>query len=96
MKDNNHEGHSGEYLGDIKNYWQKPMQARPNVVLIHAGTNNMDKEVDLDTAPQLITGIIDGIFDAASDVTILVAPVIWANDARMQRNTDASTQSWRR
>ncbi|CAI6079183.1 unnamed protein product [Clonostachys chloroleuca] len=89
MKDNNHEGHSGEYLGDIKNYWQKPMQARPNVVLIHAGTNNMDKEVDLDTAPQLITGIIDGIFDAASDVTVLVAPVIWANDARMQRNTDA-------
>lgn len=89
MPDNDHEGHSGKYLADIAQYWKRSIQARPNVVLIHAGTNNMDKEVDLAIAPRLIESIIDDIFSAASDAAILVAPVIWANSARMQANTDA-------
>lgn len=34
MSENDHEGHSGEYLGDIAHYWQGPLKANPNVVLI--------------------------------------------------------------
>lgn len=88
MDDDNHEGHSGKYLAEINGWWQKPVKARPNVVLIHAGTNNMDKEVDLDIAIDLMTEIVDGIFKAAPDVTICLAPVIWANNPAMQANTD--------
>lgn len=88
MTDNDHEGHSGKYLADINGYWKLSVQARPNVVLIHAGTNNMDKEVDLDIAPDLFTSIIEGLWDKAPDATIIVTPVIWANDARMNANTD--------
>ncbi|KAM0214017.1 hypothetical protein ACHAPQ_002127 [Fusarium lateritium] len=87
MVDNNHEGHSGEYLADINRYWKQSIEARPNVVLIHAGTNNMDKNRDVDIALDLMTSIIDGIFKSAPDVTILVAPVIWANKPAMQANT---------
>ncbi|KAM0239466.1 hypothetical protein ACHAP5_008322 [Fusarium lateritium] len=36
----------------------------------------------------LMTSIIDGIFKNAPDVTILVAPVIWANKPAMQANTE--------
>ncbi|KAF5659012.1 chitinase [Fusarium heterosporum] len=88
MVDNNHEGHSGEYLADINRYWKQSIEARPNVVLVHAGTNNMDKNRDLDIALDLMTSIIDGIFKNAPDVTILVAPVIWANKPAMQANTN--------
>ncbi|KAK2795777.1 hypothetical protein FQN52_003627 [Onygenales sp. PD_12] len=89
MKDNNHEGHSGKYLADIREYLELSLLAKPNVVLVHAGTNNMDKEVDLDKADSLITSIIDRLFQGSPDAVVLVAPVIWANDPRMQANTDA-------
>src|SRR4029450_1051118 len=45
MVDGHHEGHSGKLLSDINGYWQTPMKAKPNVVLIHAGTNNMDRGI---------------------------------------------------
>ncbi|PNH36215.1 hypothetical protein VD0002_g9005 [Verticillium dahliae] len=88
MADNDHEGHSGEYLRQIRTYLQRSIQARPNVVLVHAGTNNMDKEVDLGEAPALIEGIIDDLLQGSPNTVVLVAPVIWANDARMNANTD--------
>ncbi|KAH6959267.1 hypothetical protein DER45DRAFT_594703 [Fusarium avenaceum] len=62
--------------------------ARPNIVLIHAGTNNMDKNVDLDIALDIYRNIIDGIFKEVPGVTILAAPVIWANKPAMQANTN--------
>ena len=88
MADNDHEGHSGRYLADINEYWKLSINAKPNLVLIHAGTNNMDKNRDLDIALDVMRSIIDGIFQAVQGVTILVAPVIWANNPAMQANTD--------
>ncbi|KAH7261771.1 hypothetical protein BKA59DRAFT_1822 [Fusarium tricinctum] len=88
MPDNNHEGHSGRYLDEINTYWKLSIKSRPNLVLIHAGTNNMDKNRDLDIALDIYRNMIDGIFTAAPEVTILVAPVIWANKPAMQVNTD--------
>ncbi|KAF5018448.1 hypothetical protein F66182_9568 [Fusarium sp. NRRL 66182] len=86
--DNDHEGHSGTVLAQINTYWQLSIAAQPNVVLIHAGTNNMDLEIDLEGSPGVLAEIIDGIFEEAPETTVLVAPVIWANDTRMQQNTD--------
>ncbi|KAM0231276.1 hypothetical protein ACHAPO_008658 [Fusarium lateritium] len=88
MVDAHHEGHSGKLISDINGYWQVPIKARPNVVLIHAGTNNMDRGIDLDIGADIMADIVDGIFKVAPDVTILLAPIIWANDATMQAKTD--------
>lgn len=88
MSDNDHEGHSGHFLAEIAEFYKLSIRARPNVVLIHAGTNNMDKERDLAKSPDLMESIIDGVNKEAPDATILVMPVIWANDTRMQNNTD--------
>ncbi|KAG4277787.1 chitinase [Fusarium proliferatum] len=88
MADNDHEGHSGKVLAQINTYWKLSIAARPNVVLVHAGTNNMDLEVDLEGSPNMLASIIDGLFQNAPDTTVLVAPVIWANNPRMQKNTD--------
>lgn len=89
MADNDHEGHSGKYLSDIREYLELSVPAKPNVVCLHAGTNNMDLEVDLDSADQVMEDIINRLLEASQGVTVLVAPVIWANDTRMQANTDA-------
>ncbi|EYB21918.1 hypothetical protein FG05_11578 [Fusarium graminearum] len=88
MADNDHEGHSGKVLADINTYWKLSIASRPNVVLLHAGTNNMDLEDDLEGSPAMLATIIDGLFSNAPDVTVLVAPVIWANKPRMQQNTE--------
>ncbi|KAG8666653.1 hypothetical protein FPOAC2_11769 [Fusarium poae] len=88
MPDNDHEGHSGHVLSQINEHWKRSIAARPNVVLVHAGTNNMDLEEDLDGSPAMLASIIDGLLANAPDATILVAPVIWANKPRMQQNTD--------
>ncbi|KAM0444978.1 hypothetical protein ACHAQK_002522 [Fusarium lateritium] len=88
MADDDHEGHSGEYLREINEYWKLSIRSRPNVVLIHAGTNNMDKERDLDEAPVLMRSIVLGIMEQAPEAVVLVAPVIWANDERMNANTN--------
>lgn len=88
MTDNDHEGHSGKCLADIREYLEFSLPAKPNIVLVHAGTNNMDLEEDLDKADILIESIIDRLFEGSPGVTVLVAPVIWANDPRMQANTD--------
>lgn len=88
MADNDHEGHSGRYLGDMKEYLELSIDARPNVILFMAGTNNMDMDVDIDDAPDIWESVIDRLFEAAPDATVLAAPVIWANNTRMQANTD--------
>jgi lysophospholipase L1-like esterase len=89
MMDNQHEGHSGKFLEDIATYWQRPIAYRPNIVLIHAGTNNMDKNQNVAAAPDLIAGIIDGILQEAPDAVVLVAPVIFAKSPAMQERTNA-------
>ncbi|KAM7187804.1 hypothetical protein V8F33_011019 [Rhypophila sp. PSN 637] len=88
MLDNDHEGHSGEYLHQILSRVSKSIPAKPNVVLIHAGTNNMDKGRDIDKAPELMESIIDKVFAGSPNAVILLAPVIWADKPDMQARTD--------
>ncbi|KAM7213660.1 hypothetical protein V8F06_010981, partial [Rhypophila decipiens] len=88
MLDNDHEGHSGEYLHQILSHVSKSIPAKPNVVLIHAGTNNMDKGLDIDQAPELMESIIEQVFAGSPNAVVLLAPVIWADEPDMQARTD--------
>ncbi|KAH8178456.1 GDSL-like lipase/Acylhydrolase family protein [Sarocladium implicatum] len=88
MDDNDHEGHSGHFLREISEYYKRSIRARPNVVLIHAGINNMDKEIDLDESPELMEKLIDGVHQGAPDAAILVMPLLWCNDSRLRNNSD--------
>ncbi|KAM7211861.1 hypothetical protein V8F06_012773 [Rhypophila decipiens] len=88
MVDNDHEGHSGEYLHQILSHVSKSIPAKPNVVLIHAGTNNMDKGRDIDKAPELMESIIEQVFTGSPNAVVLLAPVIWADKPDMQARTD--------
>jgi lysophospholipase L1-like esterase len=86
--DGDHQGHSGKYLAQIREFLQLSIAAQPNIVLVHAGTNNMDKQVDLAIATDLIEGIMNDIWEGSPKAVVLVMPVIWANDPGMQQRTD--------
>jgi lysophospholipase L1-like esterase len=89
MADNNHEGHSGEYVEDIITYWQKPFTAEPNVVLIHIGTNNMNQNHEVAKAPERMTAMIDEMLVRLPDIVIVVAQVIHSKKASTNERSAA-------
>ncbi|RPA74879.1 hypothetical protein BJ508DRAFT_339604, partial [Ascobolus immersus RN42] len=80
LADRDNEGHSGHYLSDILGHARKSSKARPNVILLHAGTNDMDKPRDdkgsLEGAPARLKAIIDQSFHDCPDAVVLVAKLM--------------------
>jgi GDSL-like Lipase/Acylhydrolase family/FG-GAP-like repeat len=81
MTDNDHEGHTGEFVEDIVTYWQKPFIAEPNVVLVHVGTNNMDLNQNVAEAPGLYSTMLDEMHKKLPHVMIIVCKVIHSKSA---------------
>ncbi|KAI5805292.1 SGNH hydrolase-type esterase domain-containing protein [Peziza echinospora] len=59
---------------------------KPNVILLHICTNdlNSDSLFEPDTASERVGVLIDRLFSAAPDVTIIVAQIIPANDPEVR------------
>ncbi|KAJ7625778.1 lipolytic enzyme [Roridomyces roridus] len=74
MADNDNEGHSGftitQIAGTASNALALP--ARPNVVLLLAGTNDMAQGIT-SSAPTNLQNLINQIFTACPDATLVVA-----------------------
>ena len=83
MADNYNEGHPGATIRDTANFARASLGYRPNVILLHVGTNDFDtvspKETTED-APERLGGLIDDLIFACPDATILVAQLIHAAD----------------
>lgn len=89
MTDNSHDGDSGAYLANISSLVQPAIQSLPNVVLIHAGSNDMDKDVDISTAIDRLESIVRDVHDGSPNATIFLAQIIISKSASMQNRTDA-------
>lgn len=80
--DQNHEGHTGFTTAQIKAQiasWAG--DTRPDVVLIHLGTNDIRFGVSANTALNNLAGIIDILRSINPDVKIVLSKVIPAGDA---------------
>lgn len=88
MTDADNEGHSGAFLSEILGFTKLSIDALPNVALIHAGTNDMDFNRDMDTAIDRLEAIIRGVVDGSPGVTVLVARIIFSTDTDMQSRTN--------
>ncbi|MCJ1396209.1 hypothetical protein MMC18_009098 [Xylographa bjoerkii] len=75
MPDNNNEGHDGATIIEIASNATASLLLLPTVVLLMAGTNDMDKNVSTATAPDRLGALIDQIFAACPNTTVLVAQV---------------------
>ncbi len=79
FSDLENEGHSGWRIDQIASIATGVVvQYRPNLVLLHIGTNDINGNFQVDTAPARLAALIDQIFAAAPNSTILVAAIIRA------------------
>ena len=76
MHNNQCEGHNGAVISQIASYANASLPERPNVVLLMAGTNDMNIPTDPDTAPDRLGILIDQVITACPDAAVLVAQLI--------------------
>jgi lysophospholipase L1-like esterase len=81
MPDNFNEGHSGAVISEIASYAEGSLPVRPNVVLLMAGTNDINKPNDPAGAPSRLASLIDRIFAACPDAAIVVAQITPINNS---------------
>jgi lysophospholipase L1-like esterase len=90
LPDTDNEGHSGWRIDEIAanvNGWLATYQ--PDVVLLHIGTNDMNQNYQVDTAPQRLGALIDQILAARPSATVLVAKIVPSLDATIQARINA-------
>ncbi|KAF3021561.1 hypothetical protein E8E14_013182 [Neopestalotiopsis sp. 37M] len=89
MSDNDNEGHNGANISQISAYADLSLGQRPNVVLLHAGTNDMASDASADGAVDRLAALIDKILEQCSDATVLVARIIASSNSATQDRIDA-------
>jgi lysophospholipase L1-like esterase len=84
-----HEGHPGWEIDDITDQVARWLaRSRPTVVLLHIGTNDLDRDADVARAPARLAQLIDLILRTAPTVTLFVASVTPALPEAVQRRID--------
>lgn len=73
MANGQNEGHPGAVISQIADYATQSTSRRPNVVLLMAGTNDMNNPTDPSTAPSRLDSLITQIIAACPDAAVIVA-----------------------
>lgn len=76
MADKQCQGHSGATIDQINNFATTSLNQKPGVVLLHAGTNDITQNLDLNNAPNRVMNLVDKIFTAAPNTVLLLAGII--------------------
>ncbi|KAL4886051.1 hypothetical protein BJY04DRAFT_213590 [Aspergillus karnatakaensis] len=84
MPDGNNEGYNGATISEISSRIGRALEMRPNVVLVHVGTNDMNKPSEPDTAHERLGSLIDKIVSACPDAAVLVAKIVRASNGGTQ------------
>ncbi|KAL4874257.1 hypothetical protein BJY04DRAFT_225207 [Aspergillus karnatakaensis] len=90
MQDPANEGYPGATIHEISGRSERALAMRPNVVLLHAGTNDMNRPYAPETAHERLAAFIDKIASECPDAAILVAKIIPASGT----NTNARINSF--
>lgn len=92
FQNNQMEGWPGYTIESIANQTQPALYSslskRPNVVLLHAGTNDMADVhwLSYGEAPQRLGRLIDDVLDACGDATVIVAQIAQCNETGTRRS----------
>ncbi|CAM1503527.1 Fc.00g011180.m01.CDS01 [Cosmosporella sp. VM-42] len=82
IADKDNEGHRGETINEIARHSLEGIYAAPNIVLLHAGTNNMKTASDATNAPSDLESLIDLILSRSPNAAVLVCQIIPADGSR--------------
>ncbi|KAF2788837.1 carbohydrate esterase family 3 protein [Melanomma pulvis-pyrius CBS 109.77] len=103
FNDKQHEGHRGAILSEINGYLDRSINQKPNIVLIHAGTNDCTRGDELGGI-SFVTGtydrmklIVDKLFSQIDGTTILLSTLL-VNGANANSNgyVDTANTGYRR
>jgi hypothetical protein len=84
LPDRDNEGHPGWKIEDIAGSIDGWLAAyRPEVVLLHVGTNDMKQNRDVARAPERLSALIDRILAGAPTATVVASSVADAGYAKM-------------
>ncbi|BCL13691.1 GDSL-type esterase/lipase family protein [Micromonospora sagamiensis] len=90
MKDNDHEGHPGDRIDEIAGVADCSVpRYQPNVVTLHAGTNDISQNSALPSAPTRLRNLVDQTLADSPRATVLVAQLIPIGKAGLQSRIDA-------
>ncbi|MER5458655.1 FG-GAP-like repeat-containing protein [Micromonospora sp. NPDC002389] len=93
LPDKNHEGHPGWRIDQIDRLVECAIpRYRPNVVLLHIGTNDMSRNFEVAGAPARLDALIGKIVRLAPETTLLVAQLVPAYNA----GTNSQVQAYNR
>ena len=90
LPDTDNEGHSGWRIEQITasiDGWLAT--SRPDVVLLHIGTNDMNQNFDVANAPGRLGALLDRIHAGVPSAVVLVAQIVPALDAAIDARIDA-------
>ncbi|VUC27345.1 unnamed protein product [Clonostachys rosea] len=87
--DTDHEGHRGEVISTIQSMSQDGIYAAPNIVLLHAGTNDINRALDVGKAPDRLKTLIEDIYSHSEDALVLVAKIIPSKNQTAQADLAA-------
>lgn len=95
MFDNDNKGHGGYTISQIA-VQNSAYKQRPNVVLLHAGTNDMGQATESDIAPERLKDLVRVLITTLPDVTTIVARIkpaaSSAKESRIRVNNNAITK----
>lgn len=80
--DGDNEGHRGEIIAEIAAHSLEGIYEAPNIVLLHAGTNDIFHNKDPDGAPDRLVDLIDLIFSKNANAVIFVCKIIPASPVK--------------
>jgi lysophospholipase L1-like esterase len=93
LGDRDHEGHSGWRIDQLDaNITNWLRNTQPRTVLLHIGTNDMNQNYQVSSAPQRLSALIDKITAAVPGVHLFVATIIpasWSQQENFSRTYNA-------
>lgn len=76
FSNNQHEGHRGFIIDEITDSSSVGIWAAPNIVLIMAGTNDINRNIDVGNAPARLSKMIALIYEHSPKAAVFVAQIV--------------------
>ncbi|MGW3955242.1 FG-GAP-like repeat-containing protein [Streptomyces sp. NPDC004752] len=90
MSDPDNEGHPGDRIDEIAAFaFCSVPRYQPNLITLHAGTNDMNQDYNLATAPDRLRKLVNQALADSPRATVLVAQLIPTGKAGLQPRIDA-------
>ncbi|PKS10949.1 hypothetical protein jhhlp_002708 [Lomentospora prolificans] len=87
MADNNVEAVRGYRIDQVQDQLLPlAVDYQPNIVLIHAGTNDCDQDHEMDKAKERMSSLLDRIFEKIPDTTVVLSTLIQSRKDTIERH----------